>query len=1177
MQWFNNLGRAGKIAVLAGGLIALYLLFFGVVVVIGRQTRPGPTPVAVARATATPIPPTGTSALFTTTPRVLTRRTEPSTTSKPPTATSAPPTATPTARPTRTAAPPTSTPKPTSTPGPTATPTFVRMTSSTLEGDISQNTVLNQARSPYIVKGGVSIRQGVTLLIQPGVIVKFIDDAHLKVYGSLVAQGTAAQRIILTSIKDDTYGGDTNQDGGSSAPGAGDWTYIGFFDSSNDANSVIEHALIRYAGEHRGSRYGAIYLESASPTLTNNSISDSFWYAISADVNSFPRVTGNTLVNNQGNGLEIRPGTLSISGAWSNTDVVYSVTGVVNIAENATLAVQPGVTVKFSDDVFINVFGTFKAQGKPKQQVVFTSIKDDAMGGDTNGDGESSAPAAGDWTMIRFKDSSNDANSRIAHSLIKYAGEHKGRPFGAIHLEAASPTIANNVLADNHWFVISADVNSFPSVSGNSLENNVGNGLEVRNGEVSLSGAWKNGDIVYAVTGVVTVREGTTLSIDPGVTVKFSDNSFIDVFGTFKAQGTAEQNIVFTSLKDDAAGGDTNGDEGSSAPAPGDWAMIRFRDTSNDTNSIVQHAVIRYAGEHNRNRFGAIHLESASPTIADNAISENFWYAISADVHSFPSVSGNQILDNVGNGLEVRGGEMSTSGAWKNTDIVYSVLATITVGEGTTLSLEPGVVVKLGDNAYFDVFGTFRAIGTDEQKVTFTSLKDDSVGGDTNGDGGASGPAAGDWTMIRFRDTSNDVNSAVKHAIIRYAGKQGGNRYGAVHLESASPTIVDNVISDNHWYAISADVHSFPSVSGNELLRNAGNGLEVRGGEMSSSGAWENTDIVYSVLAPITVKEGATLSLKPGVVVKLADNAFFDVFGTFRAVGTADQKITFTSIKDDSIGGDTNGDGGASGPAAGDWTMIRFRDTSNDANSIVKHTETRYAGEHGGDRFGAIHLESASPTIVNNVINDNFWYAISADVHSFPSVGGNELLQNAGNGLEVRGGEMRSSGTWDNTDIVYVVRGTVTVQNTATLSIDPGVTVKFAENAHINVHGAFRSLGTAEQKVILTSLKDDAYGGDTNGDEGSSTAAPGDWTMIRFYDDSNDANCIIDHSVIQYAGRHGRDRYGAIHLLSASPTISNSTIRDSFFYGIWYDANASPKLSGNSFSGNAEGDVFQQQ
>lgn len=104
MRWFNNLSRGGKIATLLGGLVALYLLFFGAVVVIGRQTRPAPTAVARVASTpiavpptATPLLPTDTPSPPTSTPVSQTATPQPLTvTSLPATATPAPPTATPT-------------------------------------------------------------------------------------------------------------------------------------------------------------------------------------------------------------------------------------------------------------------------------------------------------------------------------------------------------------------------------------------------------------------------------------------------------------------------------------------------------------------------------------------------------------------------------------------------------------------------------------------------------------------------------------------------------------------------------------------------------------------------------------------------------------------------------------------------------------------------------------------------------------------------------------------------------------------------------------------------------------------------------------------------------------------------------------------------------------------------
>ena len=132
---------------------------------------------------------------------------------------------------------------------------------------LTTNTTWTTAGSPYILNADVRVNYGVTLTIEPGVVVKLNGTTRsMVIWGTMTAVGSAANPIVFTSLKDDSVGGDDGGDG-PTVGSPGDWYTLGF--SSGDALSYLQYVDVRFGGWGFGGGDSPISLSKSAPYAPN--------------------------------------------------------------------------------------------------------------------------------------------------------------------------------------------------------------------------------------------------------------------------------------------------------------------------------------------------------------------------------------------------------------------------------------------------------------------------------------------------------------------------------------------------------------------------------------------------------------------------------------------------------------------------------------------------------------------------------------------------------------------------------------------------------------------------------------------------------------------------------------------------------------------------------------------
>ena len=143
--------------------------------------------------------------------------------------------------------------------------------------------------APFIVDGGV-LSTGVTVTLEPGVFVQMADGAAFRVQGTLLALGTVANPIVITSA--------------SASPAPGKWQYIAIDGAGADGTQI--NYVQMYYGSWNGGDSGMLSITGgASPSIQNSLFAQASAVGIWADDLSRPAIVSCTFQQLGGPALSI--------------------------------------------------------------------------------------------------------------------------------------------------------------------------------------------------------------------------------------------------------------------------------------------------------------------------------------------------------------------------------------------------------------------------------------------------------------------------------------------------------------------------------------------------------------------------------------------------------------------------------------------------------------------------------------------------------------------------------------------------------------------------------------------------------------------------------------------------------------------------------------------------------
>lgn len=337
---------------------------------------------------------------------------------------------------------------------------------------------------------------------------------------------------------------------------------------------------------------------------------------------------------------------------------------------------------------------------------------------------------------------------------------------------------------------------------------------------------------------------------------------------------------------------------------------------------------------------------------------------------------------------------------------------------------------------------------------------------------------------------------------------------------------------------------AMPAVTLAVVVGRSGTPPDDAPGQLDVSGAltqdttWAAADGPVEVTGQLVVQAGATLTIEPGVEVRVAPRIDIVVYGSLIAEGTAESPIRILGAVEE----------------PGSWLGLSFiGGVGNPVRAVLRHAEIAHGGGPGGRgaqvyayggsldlgdaeiRDGAadgVVVESGALVANRTTIRRNVGEALvllglsTALPSSMPELADLRLEANGLDGIVVEGhGAIDTSVTWPDLGYPYSIRGQVIVEPDGALTIEPGVEIRFGREGELWVRGQLLALGLADAPIVLR--------GESEG--------PAAWLGLALIGGATPATARLEHVELRHAG--GRDR-PAITVTNGILDFSDGTLAD---------------------------------